>query len=194
MNDMQTKEEPIVKQRLLLFIPLVIFIVLALFFWRGLSLDPNDMPSALIDKPVPAFKLPILPATENPPGLTEANEQLLKGQVSLLNVWATWCVTCRQEHEFLVQLKNQGIVIFGINYKDDYDEAQKWLAELHNPYVFSVVDADGRMGLNLGVFGAPETYVVDKQGVIRYKHIGDVNPQVWEEKLKPLVTRLSAMP
>jgi cytochrome c biogenesis protein CcmG/thiol:disulfide interchange protein DsbE len=180
------------KQRLMLFIPLAIFMVLVVFFWRGLSLDPNEMPSALIDKPVPVFKLPVLPATENPAGITQVDQQIFKGQVSLLNVWATWCVTCRQEHEFLIKLKNQGVIIYGINYKDDYLEAQKWLAELHNPYVLSVVDADGRLGLNLGVFGAPETYVVDKQGMIRYKHIGDVNPQVWEEKLKPLVMSLSS--
>lgn len=178
------------KQRLLLFIPLLVFVMLALFFWRGLSLDPNAMPSALLNKPVPSFELPVLPAPENPPGLTTANQELLKGRVSLLNVWATWCVTCRQEHEFLNSLKAQGIPIYGINYKDNDDDAQNWLAELHNPYVFSVIDADGRLGLNLGVFGAPETYIVDKQGVIRYKHIGDVNAAVWESTLKPIFDSL----
>lgn len=178
------------KQRLFLFIPLLVFVVLAIFFWRGLSLDPNAMPSALLNKPVPVFELPVLPAPENPSGLVTANQELLKGRVSLLNVWATWCVTCRQEHEFLNTLKAQGIPIYGINYKDNNDDAQNWLAELRNPYVFSVIDADGRLGLNLGVFGAPETYIIDKQGVIRYKHIGDVNAAVWENTIKPIFNSL----
>lgn len=178
------------KQRLFLFIPLAVFALLAILFWRGLSLDPNEMPSALLNKSVPAFELPVLSAPENPEGLVNANQDMFKGRVSLLNVWATWCVTCRQEHEFLNTLKGQGVPIFGINYKDNNEDAQRWLAELHNPYVFSVIDADGRLGLNLGVFGAPETYVVDKEGVIRYKHIGDVHAQVWEETIKPIFDSL----
>lgn len=178
------------KQRLFLFLPLLVFVVLAIFFWRGLSLDPNAMPSALLNKPVPIFELPVLPAPENPSGLETATQELFKGRVSLLNVWATWCVTCRQEHEFLNTLKAQGISIYGINYKDNNDDAQNWLAELHNPYVFSVVDEDGRLGLNLGVFGAPETYVIDKQGFIRYKHIGDVNEVVWKSTIKPIFESL----
>lgn len=178
------------KQRLLLFIPLAIFAILAVLFWRGLSLNPNDMPSALLNKPVPAFELPVLPAPENPDGLVVANAELFKGKASLVNVWATWCVTCRQEHEFLNKLRAQGVAIYGINYKDNNEDAQKWLAELHNPYLFSVVDADGRLGLNLGVFGAPETYVVDKSGVIRYKHIGDVNEKNWNETIKPIYDSL----
>ena len=174
------------KQRALLFLPLAIFGVLSLFFLRGLFLDPNEMPSALLNKPIPVFELPVLPAEENPSGLTQANQELIKGQVSLLNVWATWCVTCRQEHEYLNILKAQGVIIYGINYKDQRASAQQWLAELHNPYQFSIEDADGRLGLDLGVFGAPETYVLDKQGIIRYKHIGDVNKQVWEQTIKPI--------
>jgi len=179
------------KQRLFLFIPLAIFAALAVLFWRGLSLNPNEMPSALLNKPVPPFELPVLPAPENPQGLVSANQEMLKGKVSLLNVWATWCTTCRQEHEFLNTLKAQGILIYGINYKDNGEDAQRWLAELHNPYVFSVTDEDGRLGLNLGVFGAPETYVIDKQGVVRYKHIGDVNAQVWEKTIKPIFDSLN---
>lgn len=179
------------KQRLFLFIPLAIFVLLGVLFWRGLSLDPNEMPSALLNKPVPAFDLSVLPAPENPQGLVKANQDMLKGKVSLLNVWATWCTTCRQEHEFLNTLKAQGILIYGINYKDNAEDAQRWLSELHNPYVFSVLDEEGRLGLNLGVFGAPETYVIDKQGVIRYKHIGDVNAQVWEKTIKPIFNSLN---
>ncbi len=177
-------------QRLLLFIPLAVFVVLGVLFWRGLSLDPNYMPSALLNKPVPEFDLPLLKAQENPEGLARANQNNLKGQVSLLNVWATWCITCREEHEFLVTLKQAGVPIFGINYKDQDADAEAWLARLHNPYVFSVVDSEGHLGLDLGVYGAPETYVVDKQGIIRYKHIGDVNKQVWESTLKPIMEKL----
>lgn len=179
------------KQRLFLFIPLAIFLLLGILFWRGLSLDPNEMPSALLNKPVPAFELPVISAPENPQGLVNANQDMLKGKVSLLNVWATWCTTCRQEHEFLNTLKAQGILIYGINYKDNTADAQRWLAELHNPYVFSVVDEEGRLGLNLGVFGAPETYLLDKGGVIRYKHIGDVNADVWEKTIKPIFDSLN---
>ena len=178
------------KQRVLLFIPLFVFAVLAIFFWRGLSLDPNEMPSALLNKPVPAFELPVIPAQENPQGLVSANQEMLKGKVSLLNVWATRCVPCRQEHEFLNVLKAQGVPIYGVNYKDNTEDAQRWLAELHNPYVYAVLDADGRLGLDLGVFGYPETYLIDKQGVIRYKHIGVVNEENWNSTIKPLFVSL----
>lgn len=179
------------KQRLLLFIPLAIFVVLAILFWRGLSLDPNEMPSALLNKPVPAFELPVISAPENPQGLITANQEMLKGKVSLLNVWATWCLPCKQELPFFNTLKLQGIPIYGINYKDNDEEAQRWLAEFHNPFVFSVFDADGRLGVNLGVFGYPETYVVDKQGIIRYKHIGEMDAHVWEKTIKPIVESLN---
>lgn len=179
------------KQRLFLFIPLAIFVLLGILFWRGLSLDPNEMPSALLNKPVPAFELPVIPAPENPQGLVTANQEMLKGKVSLLNVWATWCLPCRQELPFFNTLKAQGIQIYGINYKDDNAEAQRWLSEFHNPFVFSVLDADGRLGVNLGVFGYPETYVVDKQGVIRYKHIGEMDAQIWEKTIKPIFDSLN---
>ncbi len=172
-------------QRIKLFIPLIIFAVLAGFFWRGLSLDPNAMPSALLDKPVPQFSLPTLLDDQR---LVDQGE--LKGKVSLLNVWATWCVSCRVEHPFLLQLAEQGVPIYGVNYKDDPIQARKWLQELHNPYVLSLVDADGRLGIDLGVFGAPETYVVDRQGVIRYKHVGIVDERIWRETLQPIVASL----
>jgi cytochrome c biogenesis protein CcmG/thiol:disulfide interchange protein DsbE len=172
--------------RLKLFIPLIIFAVLAIFFWRGLSLDPTSMPSALIDKPMPVFSLPTV---------KDANQIItqddLKGEVALVNVWATWCIACRVEHPYLVKLANQGVKVVGINYKDDVQEAQKWLKNLHDPYVYSIVDADGRLGINLGVFGAPETYVVDRQGVIRYKHVGVVDDRVWTENLKPIFDSLN---
>lgn len=173
------------KQRALLFIPLVVFAVLAVFFWRGLSLDPNKMPSALLDKPVPPFSLPRL---QNPEELR--TQSLLQGRVSLLNVWATWCVTCRDEHAFLNKLKQQGVYIIGIDYKDNQQDAQRWIAELGNPYADIISDEDGRLGLDLGVFGAPETYVVDRQGIIRYKYIGDLNQKVWDDTIKPIFDSL----
>lgn len=173
--------------RFKLFIPLLVFVLLAAFFWRGLSLDPTRMPSALIDQSVPTFSLP-----------TVLNEQRLvtqdefNGKVSLLNVWATWCISCRVEHPFLVQLGEQGIPIYGVNYKDDTVKARQWLADLENPYVLSVVDSDGRLGIDLGVFGAPETYVIDKRGVIRYKHVGVVDERVWKDTIEPIVLSLQA--
>jgi cytochrome c biogenesis protein CcmG, thiol:disulfide interchange protein DsbE len=173
------------KQRLLLFIPLAVFVVLAFIFWRGLSLNPNDMPSALLNKTVPKFSLPRL---ENLQALR--SENILQGKVTLLNVWATWCITCREEHAFLNQLKKQGVHIIGVDYKDITADAQRWIAELGNPYDDILVDEEGRFGLDLGVFGAPETYVVDKQGVIRYKQIGDLNQKVWDETIQPIVKSL----
>jgi len=174
-------------ERFKLFLPLIIFVVLAGFFWRGLSLDPTAMPSALIDQPMPVFSL----STVKQPEQIKTHEDL-KGQVSLLNVWATWCVSCRIEHPYLLSLAEQGVPIVGVNYKDDVAAAQQWLKDLADPYVYSVVDLDGRLGIDLGVFGAPETYVVDQQGVIRYKHVGVVNEKVWTEKLEPIVRALNA--
>lgn len=165
-------------KRLKLFLPLIVFAILAIFLMRGLKLDPNAMPSALLDKPWPAFLLPTL---ETNSSVTEKN---LQGQKALVNVWATWCTTCRIEHPFLMQLAQNGIQIVGINYKDNREDAARWLQEKGNPFRFTVVDADGKLGLDLGVFGAPETYFIDAKGVIRYKHIGDLNERVWNDKLK----------
>jgi cytochrome c biogenesis protein CcmG, thiol:disulfide interchange protein DsbE len=173
------------KQRALLFIPLVVFGVLALFFWRGLSLNPNDMPSALLNKPVPKFYLPRLVNQEE-----FRSEKILHGKVTLLNIWSTTCVTCREEHAFLNELNKQGLHIIGVDHKDDTNDAKRWIAELGNPYDDIVIDEEGLLGLDLGVFGLPETYVIDKQGVIRYKHIGDVNQKVWDETIKPIVNAL----
>lgn len=171
--------------RLKLFIPLLVFLLLAVFFWRGLSLDPTRMPSALIDQPMPSFQLPTL---TNPNKIITESD--LKGGVKLLNVWATWCVSCRAEHPFLMQLKQQGIDIVGINYKDDSAAAQQWLVDLKNPYRFNLVDQDGRLGIDLGVFGAPETYVLDRQGIIRFKHVGVLDQQVWNETVGPIFRQL----
>ncbi len=168
--------------RVVLFVPLVIFLVLAVLFWRGLSLDPTDMPSALLDKPLPEFELPQLAEA----GQTIEKADLI-GKPMLLNVWATWCVACRAEHPFLLQLAEMGIPIYGVNYKDENAAARQWLQDLGNPYAANIVDAEGSLGMDLGVFGAPETYVLDANGVIRYKHIGVVNEKVWTENIAPVL-------
>jgi cytochrome c biogenesis protein CcmG/thiol:disulfide interchange protein DsbE len=167
--------------RIKLFIPLAIFMVMAIFLFRGLYLDPNEMPSALVDKPLPEFSLPELLTGET------IDRQTLIGKPFLLNVWATWCPTCIQEHPYLVELSQNGVVIVGLNYKDEDDKAKQWLKRLGNPYAYNVVDAEGRMGLDLGVYGAPETFVVDSNGVIRYRHVGVVNDGVWKTILAPML-------
>ncbi len=171
--------------RFKLFLPLGIFVVLAVLFWRGLSLDPTYMPSALIDKPMPSFSLSTI---ENPERIVNHTE--LKGKVSLVNVWATWCFACKAEHSELLAISKEGIPIYGINYKDDRQQAEKWLAKLGNPYILNVADEDGRLGIDLGVFGAPETYIVDTNGVIRYRHVGAITASDWETVLKPIVEQL----
>jgi len=171
--------------RLKLFVPLGIFIVLAGFFWKGLSLDPSAMPSALIDKTFPEFSLPRLQDDSQ-----VATREDLLGGVTLVNIWATWCVSCRVEHPYLNKLAESGVRIVGLNYKDDTVAAQQWLTDLGNPYQWNIVDKDGRLGVDLGVFGAPETYVLDKQGVIRYKHVGVVDQRVWDEKMLPVINAL----
>jgi cytochrome c biogenesis protein CcmG/thiol:disulfide interchange protein DsbE len=171
--------------RLKLFLPLFLFAVLAIVLFRGLSLDPTAMPSALIDQPLPTFKLPAL---GDDAILTEGD---IRGQVALLNVWATWCVSCRVEHPYLQQLADQGIPIFGLNYKDNDADALRWLAELGNPYRLTIADREGTLGLDLGVYGAPETYLLDAQGVVRYRHVGVVDENVWRTILQPAYQELS---
>ncbi len=171
--------------RLKLFIPLIIFIVLALFFWKGLSLDPNAMPSALIDKSFPEFSLPRL---QDEARVTTKNDLL--GEITLVNIWATWCVSCRVEHPYLNKLKEQGVRIVGLNYKDESNAARQWLTDLGNPYQWNIVDTEGRLGVDLGVFGAPETYILDPQGVIRYKHVGVVDQRVWDERFLPVISQI----
>lgn len=175
------------KQRFVLLIPMIIFALLSILFWKGLSNNPTELPSVLINKPVPAFDLAVVPAKDNPPGLTRASNQNILGKAGLLNVWATWCVTCKIEHPFLNKLKAQGVPIYGINYKDEPELAQQWLEDLHNPYVFSVLDDQGALAVDLGVYGYPETFVFDKNGIIHYRHAGEVNEQVWQEIIKPLM-------
>jgi len=171
--------------RLKLFLPLGLFIVLAGFLLRGLQLDPQAMPSALIDKPLPEFELTVLGGN----GQRVTRQQVI-GEVALFNVWATWCVSCRVEHPYLTQLAAEGVPIYGINYKDEDGAALQWLRELGDPYRLNIVDTEGSLGLDLGVFGAPETYIVDALGVIRYRHVGVVDARVWLEVLEPIVQQL----
>jgi cytochrome c biogenesis protein CcmG/thiol:disulfide interchange protein DsbE len=162
--------------------PLAIFLVVVGFLYVGLGLNPREVPSPLVGRPVPAFELPLL---EQPDKRFVPAD--MKGKVWLLNVWASWCVTCREEHPLLVDLANKKTLpILGLNYKDKRDEAKAWLKRFGNPYEFSVVDADGRIGIDYGVYGVPETYLIDAEGVIRFKHIGALTPVIVEQKLLPL--------
>jgi len=169
-------------------IPLGVFAVLVAFLWAGLSLNPSEVPSPLIDKPAPMFSLPLL---EDPTRAMAPSD--LKGRVWMLNVWASWCVSCRQEHPVLVRLSETGEVpIYGLDYKDHPDDAKNWLARFGNPYTASLIDSDGRVGIDYGVYGVPETYLIDKEGIIRYKHIGPVTPKVIEETILPKVRELNS--
>jgi cytochrome c biogenesis protein CcmG/thiol:disulfide interchange protein DsbE len=170
-----------------LFVPLAVFVALLAFLYRGFYLnDPHDLPSPLIGKPFPAFSLPTL---DGGAPLTEA---ALKGRVTLVNVWATWCPTCKAEHAELVRIRDaENLAILGINYKDDPDAAREWLARYGNPYVANIVDADGRLGIDLGVYGAPESFLVDASGVIVYKRVADVNRRVWDDEIAPRLAQLA---
>ena len=169
-------------------IPLAIFVLLVFFLWRGLFRDPREVPSALIDKPAPTFTLPTL---------GDAAKQFstadYRGKVWLMNVWGSWCVSCQVEHPTLIALSKLGIVpIVGFDWKDKPDAAVKWLAANGgDPYTLSVTDLDGRVAIDYGVYGAPETFVIDKEGVIRYKHIGPLDNKAVTDKLLPLIRKLS---
>ena len=169
-------------------LPFLLFIALAVFLALGLKLNPKDIPSPLIDKPAPAFSLPILGIPEK-----KLSNQDLQGQVWLLNVWASWCVSCREEHPLLLQLAQQSsVTLVGLNYKDQADAAIEWLTKLGNPYTVSLMDSEGRTGIDYGVYGVPETFVIDKRGVIRYKHTGAVTADDLEKVFMPLINQLEA--
>lgn len=171
-------------------IPLGVFAVMVLFLGIGLTLNPREVPSPLIGKPAPAFQLSRVADA----GQTLSPEDF-KGQVALVNVWASWCVSCRQEHPVLLQLARQNVVpIYGLNYKDQREAAQGWLNQHGNPYIASAFDADGRVGINWGVYGVPETFVIDKAGLIRHKHTGPVTPESLDQELLPLIRQLQGEP
>jgi cytochrome c biogenesis protein CcmG/thiol:disulfide interchange protein DsbE len=169
-------------------IPLFLFVALAMFFAVGLTRDPREVPSPLIDKPAPAFKLEQLHEASR--GFAPED---MKGKVWLLNVWASWCVSCRVEHPLLVQMSRNNLVpIVGLNYKDKREDGVAWLTKFGNPYALSAYDVEGRVGIDYGVYGVPETFVIDKAGVIRYKQIGPVTPEALEKTILPLIKKLSA--
>lgn len=168
-------------------IPLILFMVMLVFLGKGLTLDPRDIPSPLLNKPAPDFTLPLL---------TKPHKTLSKvdmaGKVWLLNVWASWCGSCRVEHPVFNQLAQQNIIpIVGLNYKDDSEAAKQWLAQLGNPYQFSPMDKEGRIGIEYGVYGVPETFIIDKKGVVRYKHTGIMTVDDIKAIL-PLIAQLQA--
>jgi cytochrome c biogenesis protein CcmG, thiol:disulfide interchange protein DsbE len=168
-------------------IPLAIFAVMVVFLGIGLTLDPREVPSPLVNKPAPAFQLQQL----HDPAKTFSQKDML-GKVWMLNVWASWCVACREEHHTILELARSGAVpVFGLNYKDERADGIAWLARLGNPYQLSAYDRDGRIGIDYGVYGVPETYVIDKAGVIRYKRIGAVTPEIVRDKILPLVKELN---
>jgi cytochrome c biogenesis protein CcmG/thiol:disulfide interchange protein DsbE len=172
-------------KRLLTLLPLALFAVLLGYFALGLKRDPHILPSALIDRPAPDFSLP--PLVEAKPGVGRAD---LTGGPVLVNFFASWCVPCRAEHPLLTRLAASGVAIHGIDYKDKPDDAKRWLAELGDPYRRLGVDRDGRVAIDFGVYGVPETYVIDRAGNIRYRQVGPITPADLDQKIKPLLAEL----
>lgn len=166
-------------------IPVILFLLLSFFLWRGLSLDPQDLPSVQVGKSLPEFTLPQL---HNPNFLFHSRQ--LREQVVLLNVWASWCSACIEEHVFMLQLAREGIPIYGLNYKDTEADALQWLEQWGNPYKVIFQDQKGSVAIDLGVYGAPETFVIDKRGVIRYRHAGIITHSIWLKKIAPLMKHL----
>lgn len=168
-------------------IPLFVFLGLVWFLARGLGLDPKSVPSPLIGKPAPGFSLTKLDNPEK----TIRREDLL-GKVWMLNVWASWCVACREEHPLLVEFSRKKLLpVYGLNYKDDRAAGLRWLANFGNPYDASLFDNDGRVGIDWGVYGVPETFIVDREGIIRFKQIGPLTPEVIRTQIEPLVRQLN---
>ncbi len=170
------------------YVPLGVFVVLLAFLAIGLTLKPRELPSPLVGRPAPAFALPTLGA----PGEAVSTRDL-RGQVWVLNVWASWCAACRDEHATMVEMAALKLVpIYGLNYKDQRADAIGWLARFGNPYVASLADTDGRVGIDYGVYGVPETFVIDKAGVIRRKFVGPVTAKMVRDEIVPLVARLNS--
>lgn len=180
------------------FMPLIIFALLVALLAVGLTLNPSLVPSPLVGKPAPEFELPVLdapnrlsrPVRLNTPGKLSQTD--LQGEITLLNVFASWCFACRQEHEAITQLSNSGIRVIGFNYKDKPEDATAWLRRFGNPYLVVAQDLDGRVGIDWGVYGAPETFVIDHNGVVRDKRIGPVDATYIQEKLMPLLQQIKS--
>lgn len=166
-------------------LPIVLFVTLVGFFARGLQLDPSHVPSPLIGKTIPEFTLPTLANAD-----VNLSDRDLRGQVSLINVWATWCVGCRQEHAYLVELAERlEVPIYGLNWKDDNTRAQQWLQQLGDPYTTTAVDSEGRVAIDFGVYGAPETFLVDSNGTVLYKHLSPLTREVWQTEFLPRIAQ-----
>lgn len=171
-------------------LPLVLFMFVVALLWRGLTLHPAEIPSPLINKPAPAFALHTL---ANPERIVSAKN--FRGQVTLFHVWASWCHVCAEESSFLLQIaRDRQVILYGLNYKDDPRDAKNFLAEHGNPYRLIAMDSTGNTAINWGVYGTPETFVIDKRGVIRYKQIGAITPSIWQRKIKPLLEQLWSEP
>ncbi len=176
-------------RRLAFIVPVVVFLGIAAVMAIGLGRDPKILPSMLIGKPLPAFNLPDVRTGSGGRGLASSDFQ---GKPGLINIFASWCVSCRIEHPFLMRLKAEGVSIHGLNWKDKGDAGARWLTQFGDPYDRVGYDPTGRTGINLGVTGAPETFVIDKRGVVRYRHVGPVDPETWTTTLKPLLDKLEA--
>ncbi|PWC32237.1 DsbE family thiol:disulfide interchange protein [Azospirillum sp. TSO35-2] len=175
-------------RRLLYLLPFLLFIGVGVAFYLGFERDPRDIPSALIDKPAPVFDLPPVPGQPATGGLSSAK---LAGDVTLVNVFASWCIPCKAEHPVITRLsREQGVPVYGINYKDKPEDALTWLSRNGNPYAAIGADQDGRVSIDWGVYGVPESYLIDRQGRIRFKHVGPLTPQVVEEQILPMVKHL----
>ncbi|GAA4891121.1 DsbE family thiol:disulfide interchange protein [Ferrimonas pelagia] len=175
-------------KRAVLFIPLGIFAVLSLFLFKGLFLDPSKLESVLVGKPVPAFELESLEDASK-----RWTHEDLEGEVYLINIWATWCPSCKYEHPFLNQLKRRGeIKIYGVNYRDERQPAIRYLANSGDPYHKNIFDPEGSLAFDMGVYGAPETYVVDHNGIVRHRFAGVLEPQVWARDFRPLIEQIRA--
>lgn len=170
--------------RIWLFLPLVLAVALGVVLYWGLGEDPRDLDSAMVGREVPAFELPMLRDGER-----SGTAEMFRGDVHLLNVWGTWCAACRVEHPHLNRLAEQGVPIIGLNYKDEREAALEWLRERGNPYTEVIYDPEGSLGFDLGVYGAPETYLIDAEGVVRHRHVGVVDKEVWESDFEPLYER-----
>ena len=165
-------------------VPVAIFAIIGVFFYRGLGLNPDFVPSPLIGKPMPKFEMPTLADPD-----AKISSDALQGKVALVNVWGTWCVECRHEHGFLVQLAKSGVPIYGLNLRDERPSAMAWLATLGNPYVATGFDPEGVAAVDWGVTGAPETFLIGRDGNVLFKHISPLTPQVWQHDFLPLITK-----
>ncbi|WP_395458889.1 DsbE family thiol:disulfide interchange protein [Azospirillum melinis] len=185
-------------RRLLYLLPFLLFIGVGIAFFLGFERDPRDIPSALIDKPAPTFELPAIPGqmvqgqpVQGQPGAGGLSSARLAGDVTLVNVFASWCIPCKAEHPVITRLsREQGVTVYGINYKDKPEDALTWLSRNGNPYAAIGADQDGRVSIDWGVYGVPESYLIDRKGRIRFKHVGPLTPQVVEEQILPMVKHL----